>query len=149
MKRMENTVKRLTVGAALGGALLLSAGMGVANAEPGDGRVDVALGTAGVLDNVPLGAASQIAASVCDRDFGQVTPVAENVDVTGAVQNVCNNTLGAIELRQNTADTAPDTGAAEQQPDATEETAVPEDTETAPTTTVAPDSPEETNAPAG
>lgn len=143
MKRMESTVKRMTVGAALGGALLISAGMGVANAEARDGQVDVALGTAGVLDDVPIGAAAQIAASVCDRESGQVTPVAENVDVTGALQNVCNNNLGAIELRQNDAD-----GVAEQQ-DATEETTAPEDTETAPATTTAPETPEETDAPAG
>jgi hypothetical protein len=134
---MTSTVKRVTVGAALGAALFMSAGVGIANAQPSDGQVDLVLGTAGVLEDVTLGAAAQIAAGVCDREIAQVTPVVENVDVTGAQQNVCSNTLGAVDFRQNEAE---DVGAAEQQPEATEETTPAEET---PTTT-----PEETEAPA-
>lgn len=104
---MKNSMfKRVTIGTALGGALLLSAGMGVANAEARDGQVDVLVGTAGVLNNVPIGAASQVAASLCDRERPQVTPVAEQVDVDGAQQNICSNILGAIDLRQNDGSTA-------------------------------------------
>lgn len=98
---MKSTVKRMTVGAALGGALFLSAGMGIANAQPRDGQVDLALGTAGVLEDVPIGAASQVAAGVCDGDIGQITTLAETVDANGAQTNVCNNTIGAVEFRQN------------------------------------------------
>lgn len=47
-----STFKRVTVGTALGGALLLSAGMGLANAEARDGQVDVVVGTAGVLSRM-------------------------------------------------------------------------------------------------
>lgn len=98
---MKSTMKRMTVGAALGGALFLSAGMGIANAQPRDGQVDLALGTAGVLEDVPIGAAAQVAAGVCDSDIGQITTLAETVDANGAQTNVCNNTIGAVEFRQN------------------------------------------------
>lgn len=98
---MKSTMKQMTVGAALGGALLFSAGMGIANAQPRDGQVDLALGTAGVLEDVPIGAAAQVAAGVCDTDLGQITTLAETVDANGAQTNVCNNTVGAVEFRQN------------------------------------------------
>ena len=113
---MKSTVKRMTVGAALGGALFLSAGMGIANAQPRDGQVDLALGTAGVLEDVPIGAASQVAAGVCDSDIGQITTLAETVDANGAPTNVCNNTIGAVEFRQN--DGAP---ASAEEPQGTEQ----------------------------
>ena len=103
---IKTTMKRVTAGAALGGAMFFAAGLGIANAQPGDGQVDLLLGTAGVLDNVPLGAASQIAAGVCVGDVAQVTWVAEYVVTCGAQQIVCNTTIGAVEFRQN-AGTAP------------------------------------------
>ncbi|MFN3002702.1 hypothetical protein [Mycolicibacterium wolinskyi] len=109
---MKSTIKRVTVGAAFGGALFLSAGMGIANAQPNDGQVDLALGTAGVLEDVPIGTAAQIAAGVCDGEVAQVTTVAQNVDASGTQQNVCNNNVGAVEFKQN--EGAPAEGAAEQ-----------------------------------
>ncbi|MGV0741307.1 hypothetical protein [Mycolicibacterium sp. XJ870] len=132
---MKSTLKRVTVGTALGGALFLSAGMGVANAQPRDGQVDVVIGTVGVLEDVPIGAATQIAGGVCDREVGQVTPIAETVDANGAQTNVCNNNLGAVDFRQN--EGAPAAGTAEQ-PEGTSEGAegsgAAEETPAAPTT---------------
>ncbi|WP_102145966.1 hypothetical protein [Mycobacterium hubeiense] len=135
---MKSTAKRVTVGAALGGALFLSAGTGVATADPRDGQVDIALGTAGVLEDVPIGAASQLAAAVCDVEVNQVQPVAETVDADGVQKNVCASTVGAVDFRQNEADEPEAT--ADQQDDAAddtgnaEETAPAEETETTPTT---------------
>ncbi|AKS35625.1 hypothetical protein [Mycolicibacterium goodii] len=147
---MKSTVKRVTVGAALGGALFLSAGMGIANAQPRDGQVDLALGTAGVLEDVPIGAAAQVAAGVCDSDIGQITTLAETVDANGAQTNVCNNTVGAVEFRQNegapaTAEEPQGTeqGAEESTDGASAEGTGPAeetDTSTAPTTTTEEDS---------
>lgn len=114
---IKTTMKRVTAGAALGGAMFFAAGLGIANAQPSDGQVDLLLGTAGVLNNVPLGAASQIAAGVCDSDVAQVTRVAENVDTSGAQQNVCNSTIGAVEFRQNEG-TAPAAEAPAEEPTA-------------------------------
>ena len=39
----NNSVMRMTAGAAMGGVLLLFGGAAVAGAQPGDGRVDLAL----------------------------------------------------------------------------------------------------------
>ena len=101
MKKM--TFTRVTAGAALGSALLLFGGAAAANAEPGDGRVDLAIGTAGVLTGVPIETATQIAAGVCDTDASTISSVAESVDTSGAQQSVCNNDIGAVDFRQNTA----------------------------------------------
>lgn len=98
---MKSMLKRVTVGATLGGALLLSAGMGTANAAPRDGQIDVIVGTAGVLQNVPLSSAVKIAAGVCSSDATQLTQAAETVDASGTQQNVCTNEVGAVAFRQN------------------------------------------------
>ncbi|MGW0161558.1 hypothetical protein ACWDUN_19835 [Mycobacterium sp. NPDC003323] len=97
----NNTVMRMTAGAAMSGALLLFGGAAVASAQPGDGRVDLAIGTAGVLTDVPIDAASQIAADVCKGDLGELTVTAESVDTAGAQQSACTNALGAVDFRQN------------------------------------------------
>jgi hypothetical protein len=102
MKMNKMTVTRVTAGAALGSALLLFGGAAAANAEPGDGRVDLAIGTAGVLTGVPIETATQIAAGVCDSDASTISSVAESVDASGAQQSVCNNAIGAVDFRQNT-----------------------------------------------
>lgn len=110
---MKSTIKRVTVGTALGGALLASVGLGLANAEPrGDGQVDVTVGSAGTLHNVPVATAAQIVGSVCNHDVGQVTSAIEAVDSNGGEQNVCNSTLGSIDLRQNDLNSAEGTPAA-------------------------------------
>lgn len=104
MKKMKKmTMTRVTAGAALGSALLLFGGAAAANAEPGDGRVDLAIGTAGVLTGVPIETATQIAAGVCDTDAMTISSVAESVDASGSQQSVCNNDIGAVDFRQNTA----------------------------------------------
>ena len=96
------TFTRVTAGAALGSALLLFGGAAAANAEPGDGRVDLAIGTAGVLTGVPIETATQIAAGVCDSDASTISSIAERVDTSGSQQSACNNAIGAVDFRQNT-----------------------------------------------
>lgn len=101
MKKL--TMTRVTAGAAMGGALFLFGGAAVAGAEPGDGRVDLAIGTAGVLTGVPIDTATKIAAGVCESDAATITTAAESVDASGTQQSVCTNELGAVDFRQNTA----------------------------------------------
>ncbi|MDV3127442.1 hypothetical protein M1247_21130 [Mycobacterium sp. 21AC1] len=96
-----DTFKRVTVGAALGGALFFSAGVGLAGAEAQDGQVDVAVGSAGVLEDVSVASAAQLASKVCDGDVNQVTSAAQTVDANGTEQNVCSNNIGAVSFRQN------------------------------------------------
>lgn len=109
MKKM--TVTRVTAGAAVGSALLLFGGAAAANAESGDGRVDLAIGSAGVLTSVPIETATQIAAGVCDSDASTISSAAQSVDASGSQQSVCNNEIGAVDFRQNTASVEDGSGA--------------------------------------
>jgi hypothetical protein len=100
----KSTLTRITAGAAMGGAFLLFGGAAAANAEPADGRVDLAIGTAGVLTSVPIETASQIAAGVCDTDLPTIASTAEGVDSSGTQASVCTSAeIGAVDFRQNTA----------------------------------------------
>lgn len=104
---MRNTVKRATAGAALGGSLFFTAGLGIALAQPdtaNDDLVNLTLGSAGVLEDVNEAAAAQIAAAVCVPDAvpDEVTTTVEGVDANGTEAVVCTNTtLGAITISQN------------------------------------------------
>lgn len=100
---MYNVVKTAAAGAMLGGSLLFTAGVGLANAAPEtarDGQVALALGDS-VLQNVDAAAAAQIAAAVCDVETGPVTDLVQSVDTDGTQRTVCTNNLGAIGVSQN------------------------------------------------
>jgi hypothetical protein len=104
---MRNTVKRATAGAALGGSLFFTAGLGIALAQPdtaSDGLVNLSLGSAGVLEDVKVESAVEIAAAVCSGIAvpAQVTSTAGNVDTSGTEAVVCTkNNLGAVTISQN------------------------------------------------
>jgi hypothetical protein len=104
---MRNTVKRAPAGAALGGSLFFTAGLAIAFAQPdtaNDDLVNLSLGSAGVLEDVDVAAAAQIAAAVCSEVAvpQQVPTTADGVDATGTEAVVCTNTtLGAITISQN------------------------------------------------
>jgi hypothetical protein len=100
-----NFVKTATAGAMLGGSLLFTVGLGIANAAPdtlGDGKVNLTLGNVSVLENVDTAAAAQIAAGVCDNtDTSSLTTAVQGVDTNGADHVVCTNNLGTISFSQN------------------------------------------------
>ena len=101
---MGYIVKRATAGAALGGSLFFTAGLGIASAQPDtadDDLVNLALGNVSVLEDVNVAAAAQIAAAVCGVAGGPVTTTAETVDTSGTETVVCTNNLGAISFSQN------------------------------------------------
>ena len=101
---MKNIVKTTAVGAAIGGSLLFTAGLGIASAQPQtapDGLVNVSIGEAGVLEDVKATDAAQIAAGVCDIEVGPVNALAESADAKGAEQSVCTNSLGSVLIQQN------------------------------------------------
>lgn len=100
---MQNA-KKLTAGAVLGGSLLFTAGMGMAMAQPdtaNDSRVNVSFGNAGVLEDVDVTAAAQIAADVCHTDVNSVNALAQAADTEGTDRTVCTNTLGTVAIQQN------------------------------------------------
>ncbi|AMO60227.1 Uncharacterised protein [Mycolicibacterium phlei] len=108
MRNVAKTAKTLGAGTVLGGSLLFTAGLGMALAQPGsaaekadDGRVNVTVGTAGVLEDVELATAAQIAAGVCDIDDTSVAALAKAADTEGTDQTVCTNSVGTIVLQQN------------------------------------------------
>jgi hypothetical protein len=101
---MGNIVKRATAGAALGGSLFFTAGLGIALAQPDtadDDLVNLTIGNVSTLEDVNIAAAAQIAAAVCGVDVGPVTTSVEGVDTTGTETVVCTNNLGAISVSQN------------------------------------------------
>ncbi|MBU9763791.1 hypothetical protein FR943_08045 [Mycobacterium sp. TNTM28] len=102
---MGNFVKTATAGAMLGGSLLFTVGLGIANAAPntiGDGKVNLALGNVSVLENVDTAAAAQIAAGVCEStDTASLTTAVQGVDANGTDHVVCTNNLGTISFSQN------------------------------------------------
>ncbi|WP_240630654.1 hypothetical protein [Mycolicibacterium sp. GF69] len=98
------TARTLTAGAVLGGSLLFTAGLGMAMAQPDtaqDSRVNVSIGNAGVLEDVDVTAAAQIAAGVCDTDVASVNALAQAADTEGTDQTVCTNNLGTVTIQQN------------------------------------------------
>lgn len=135
------TAKTLTAGVVMGGSLLFTAGMGAAMAQPdaasdnaaSDNRVNVTIGDAGVLEDVDVAAATQIAAAVCDTDQNSVSALAQAADTEGTDQTVCTNNLGTVVIQQNgpgQSENAP--GQAEQVP-ATPDSQAPAEQPTEPT----------------
>ena len=102
---MGNFVKTATAGAMLGGSLLFTVGLGIANAAPetaGDGKVNLTLGNVSVLENIDDAAAAQIAAGVCENtDTASLTTAVQGVDANSGDHVVCTNNLGTISFSQN------------------------------------------------
>lgn len=101
---MKSIVKRASAGAVMGGALLFSAGLGVANAQPlnlQDGLVNVAVGDVTILEDVNVGVAATVAAAVCGINISDVNILAEQVDADDGQQTVCDVPGGDVILTQN------------------------------------------------
>lgn len=101
-------MNNVAAGTVIGGSLLFTAGLGLAAAQPDtapapDGKVNVSLGNAGVLENVKAADAAQIAAGICDLEIDQVTTLAETTEADGTEQSVCTNSLGSVLIQQNVA----------------------------------------------
>ncbi|MGV0798886.1 hypothetical protein ABQF26_18050 [Mycolicibacterium elephantis] len=100
---MRKVVKNVAAGALMGGSLLFTAGLSVATAQPDAtqaDRVNVAIGTAGVLEDVSVTDAAQIAAALCDVEVSQVNSVVESVVTNGDEQVVCTNNLGSVNIQR-------------------------------------------------
>src|ERR1700758_5575018 len=90
---MRNVVKRIAAGAVLGGSLLVSGGLGIANAVPptnaNDQQVDLAIGNSGVLHDLNVNVAAQIANLLCGTGQNVTGPSA-----TGATAATAANANG-------------------------------------------------------
>jgi hypothetical protein len=102
---MKSIVKRASAGAVLGGALVFTGGMGIASAQPlnlQDGLVNVAVGDVTILEDVNVGVAANVAATICGLEVGPVNILAESVDADGGTETVCTiDQTRAINLVQN------------------------------------------------
>ncbi|RWA21897.1 hypothetical protein MELE44368_14475 [Mycolicibacterium elephantis DSM 44368] len=116
-------MKNAAAGALMGGSLLFTAGLGVATAQPDatqTDRVNVAIGTAGVLEDVSVTDAAQIAAALCDVEVSQVNSVVESVVTNGDEQVVCTNNLGSVNIQRGGPGQSESPGQAESAPGAAE-----------------------------
>ncbi|KUI25804.1 hypothetical protein AU196_23800 [Mycobacterium sp. IS-1742] len=104
---MKSIVKRASAGAVLGGGLLFSAGLGLAQAQPdtiiGDGLVNVGIGDVTILEDVNVGVAANVVAQICDvADIGSVNVLAEATDSGTASDSVCAiEGAGPVTVTQN------------------------------------------------
>ncbi|MEC9325963.1 MAG: hypothetical protein VYB90_19190 [Actinomycetota bacterium] len=99
-------VKNAAAGAVLGGSVLFTAGLGVANAQPvettPDGLVNIAVGYTTILQGVPTDAAAATAGALCASAPEDVNALAEQVDADGTDQTVCAGLPGGdLMLTQN------------------------------------------------
>ncbi|KUI33940.1 hypothetical protein AU195_07985 [Mycobacterium sp. IS-1496] len=105
---MKSIVKRASAGAVLGGGLLFSAGLGLAQAQPdtiiGDGLVNVGIGDVTILEDVNVGVAANVVAQLCDVAdvnagvLGEVT----QVDTAGTQITECEIAdAGGVTVTQN------------------------------------------------
>jgi hypothetical protein len=94
-----SVLKNAAAGAVLGGSLIFTAGLVVANAQPEepptepDGLVTVLVGGSTAQDAVPVEAAGAAAAQVCGGDPAAVAGLAQQVDAEGTERSVCPDVL--------------------------------------------------------
>lgn len=126
-------LKNAAAGAVLGGSLLFTAGLAMANAQPEeppadpDGLVTVLVAGSTSQDSVPVEEAAAAAAGACGSDPAAAIGLAQLADAEGAAQTVCQDVL----IVQNTSEPvqAPAGGAVESEAPAVpgEEEAAPEE----------------------
>lgn len=106
---MKSLVKRASAGAVMGGSLLFSAGLGLAQAQPlnlQDGLVNVAVGDVTILEDVNVGVAASVAAAICGVNVlngVNLNVLAEQLDTAadGATETICTVPGGDVNLVQN------------------------------------------------
>ena len=107
MKAISKNFKTAAVGTIFGGSLLLTAGMGIAGAEPlpvptPDGLVNVTVGGTTILDSVTFEEATNASAAICGTTAPDVNALVQQVDTQGVNQTVCAGLPGGdLVLAQN------------------------------------------------
>jgi hypothetical protein len=101
---MNNILKNTAAGTILGGGLLFTAGLGLANAQPAEapeGVVTVAVGTTAILEGVDVETAATAAGAICGTPTSDVTALVEKVTSEGTDQTVCENLPGGALAIKN------------------------------------------------
>ncbi|BCI51922.1 hypothetical protein NIIDNTM18_12000 [Mycolicibacterium litorale] len=113
---MNTIMKNAAAGTILGGGLLLTAGLGLAHAQPADtpdGLVTVAVGNTAILEAVDAETAATAAGAICGTATSDVAALAEQVDTEGTDQTVCDGLPGGALAITNTVPAAAEAPAAE------------------------------------
>ncbi len=95
---------RKTIVAVVAGTALLAGTAGsasAANNQNQDGLVNVAVGDVTILQDVNIGVAAQVAATICGVKVGPVAVLGQAVDRSGATRTVCTTDQGPVTLTQN------------------------------------------------
>ncbi|MCK0173622.1 MULTISPECIES: hypothetical protein [Mycobacteriaceae] len=107
MTDIMKNFKTLAAGTVLGGSVLFTAGLGLANAQPAeptqapDDSVTVAVGGVPILESVSTDTAATAAGAICGAEAPEVTAMAESVDIAGTPQTVCSGLPGGELAIQN------------------------------------------------
>ncbi|BBY17450.1 hypothetical protein [Mycolicibacterium litorale] len=113
---MNTILKNTVAGTVLGGGLLFTAGLGLANAQPAetpDGLVTVAVGNTAILEAVDAETAATAAGAICGTPASDVTALVEQVDTEGTEQTVCEGLPGGALAIKNGVPAAAEAPAAE------------------------------------
>jgi hypothetical protein len=100
MEFMTRT-RRFAAALALGATLALPAAGAGAQVAVQDGLVNVAVGDVTILEDVNVGVAAQVAATICGVKVGPVAALGQAVDRSGATGTVCTTDQGPVTIRQN------------------------------------------------
>lgn len=101
---MNKILKNTAAGTILGGGLLFTAGLGLANAQPveaPEGVVTVSVGTTAILEGVDTDTAATAAGAICGTPTEDVTALVEKVTSEGTDQTVCENLPGGALAIKN------------------------------------------------
>jgi len=104
MTDIKKCFKNVAAGTVLGGSVLFTAGLGMANAQPAeapDGLVTVAVGGVPILESVSTDAAVTAAGAICGNPAQEVDALVQRVDTEGAEQTVCAGLPGGDLAVQN------------------------------------------------
>ncbi|MGB3483640.1 MAG: hypothetical protein WBB07_15690 [Mycobacterium sp.] len=110
MKIVGKYARTAAFGTALGAALLLTAGLGMAQAQPTPptppppgpaGMISVVVGGVMTMDNVPRAQAAQAVTQLCAMPEAAASAVVARVNSPGGRQTACTAQGGAVELVQN------------------------------------------------
>lgn len=97
---MNKIMKNTAAGTILGGGLLFTAGLGLANAQPAEapvapeGVVTVAVGNTAILEGVDAETAATAAGAICGTPAADVTALVEQVTSEGTEKTVCEGLPG-------------------------------------------------------
>jgi hypothetical protein len=101
MQKTPRRARALAASFLAGAALLVAVPVASAQRVDQDGLVNVSIGDVTVLENVDIGVAAQLAATVCGVKVGPVAVLGVAVDRSGDARTVCPTDQGPVTIENN------------------------------------------------